>query len=284
MTTWNQLPPVVAEGDPNHTAHHNLLRNATEQLQDEVDVLAAGGGGGGGGTGDVTQAELDAAVAPKADKTYVDAQDALLSTDIDGNTAAIGILQTNLNTKASVTYVDAEDAALQAEIDAAEVRLAALEAGGGGGGGGASLVNNKSVVSEFDDPTNERFMEFSIHDDGTNTLNWPDRLQFRIESAANSGVFTRTGGFNEYGEMRSDAARINTVAARVHGHQDGSTGDIFQVRNVRGGSVDMLAVSLDEVKCQVPVSAPNLPPAVLTLQVGAPVPPGTPAGAVIVRY
>jgi hypothetical protein len=148
----------------------------------------------------------------------------------------------------------------------------------------ASLVNDKAVTSEFDDSTNERFMEFVIHDDGTNTLNWPDRLQFRIESAANSGVFTRTGGFNEYGELRSDAARINTVAARVHGHQDGSTGDIFQVRNVRGGAVDMLAVSTSAVKCQVPVTAPNLPPAVLTLQVGEPVPAGTPAGAVIVRY
>lgn len=37
---------------------------------------SVGGGGGGGGTGDVTQAQLAAAVAPKADKTYVDAADA----------------------------------------------------------------------------------------------------------------------------------------------------------------------------------------------------------------
>ena len=136
MTTWNQLPPVVTEGDPNHTAHHNLLRNAAEQLQAEVDAIAAGGGGGGG-TGDVTQAELDAAVAPKADKTYVDAQDAALSTDIDGNTAAIGILQTNLNTKASATYVDAQDSALDTRIDA-------LEAGGGGDASAVDWINVKA--------------------------------------------------------------------------------------------------------------------------------------------
>lgn len=150
--------------------------------------------------------------------------------------------------------------------------------------GTADLVNNKSAITEFTDSTNDRFMGFDIDDDGTNTLNWPDRLQFRLETAPNSGVFARTGGFNEYGEARADAGRINTVASRVHGHASGSTGDIFQVRNMRGGSVDMLAVSTSAVKCQVPLTAPNLPPAILTLPVGTPVPGGTPAGTVIVRY
>lgn len=238
MTAWKPLPPVVSPGDPRHTDHHNLLREAAAQLQTEVDANST------------SQNEAIAALT---------------------------------SSKANVAYVDAEDAALQAEVDAAEARIAALEAGGGGGGS-ASLVNDKAAVSDFDDSTNERFMEFQIHDDGSDTLNWPDRLQFRVESAPNSGLFTRTGGFNEYGEARSDAARINTVASRVHGHQDGSTGDIFQVRNTRGGTTDMLAVSLAAVKCQVPMTAPNLPPAVLTLQVGEPVPVGTPAGAVIVRY
>jgi hypothetical protein len=81
----------------------------------QADIAAAGGGGGG----DVTQEELDAAVAPKADKTYVDQRDALLVTP--------GQLDAAVAPKADKTYVDAQDSAL-------DVRVDALEAGGGGGG------------------------------------------------------------------------------------------------------------------------------------------------------
>lgn len=92
------------------------IQASYDDLQDgwQADIAAAGGGGGG-----VSQAELDAAVAPKADKTYVDQQDALLVSPAELAAATAG--------KADKTYVDAQDSALDARIDT-------LEAGGGGGG------------------------------------------------------------------------------------------------------------------------------------------------------
>ncbi len=49
------------------------IKQAFDDLAEgwQADIAAGGGGGG------VSQAELDAATAPKADKTYVDAQDSV---------------------------------------------------------------------------------------------------------------------------------------------------------------------------------------------------------------
>jgi len=81
---------------------------------------------------------------------------------------------------------------------------------------------------------------WDIRDDGSTTSSWPDRFQFLFD-----GV--RTGGFNEYGELRSDAAKSNTVAARFHGHKTGgtadSTGNILEVREARNLGDVLLGVS-----------------------------------------
>lgn len=142
-------------------------------------------------------------------------------------------------------------------------------------------VNPAADTIPITDPTNQKMGRWDIVDDSSATASWPDRLQFQF-----NGV--RTGGFNEYGEVRSDAAKASTVAARFHGHLTAgvpdSTGNIMEVREGRNVGATVLGVSRTAVAATVPISAPNISGGVVVLATGAPVPAGTPAGTLIVRY
>lgn len=108
----------------------------------------------------------------------------------------------------------------------------------------ANFVKKKAGASEaivqITDPTNEHFLRWNIVDDSSNTTGWPDRMAFLF-----NGV--RTGSFNEYGEIRVEAAKTNTIAMRAHGFLSGgvaaSTVDIFQVREARGIGDVLLGVA-----------------------------------------
>jgi hypothetical protein len=101
-------------------------------------------------------------------------------------------------------------------------------------------------TTEITDCTNTRIREILVKDDSTDTTKWPDRIQFRYAPpGAGINASVRTGGFNEYGELRADCAKVNTVAFRAHGDQSGAhIGPILAVRNKRGGGVDMFTVTL----------------------------------------
>lgn len=71
---------------------------------------------------------------------------------------------------------------------------------------------------------------YTITDNLTDTTTWPDRFQFRFGGQ-------RTGSFNEYGEIRGDAAKENTVAMRVAGHSATCTGNLFEAVLNRGGPI-----------------------------------------------
>lgn len=72
---------------------------------------------------------------------------------------------------------------------------------------------------------------------------------------------TRTGYFNEYGELRARPQGTNTVAFRCQAHASGSTVDVMQVTSSDNLTVYM-GVSDSEAVFGVPVTAPNLPPAI----------------------
>jgi hypothetical protein len=96
-------------------------------------------------------------------------------------------------------------------------------------------------------PHDQRLRTFNIVDDGTANTTWPDRWQFRFTPVGQNPLTqsVRTGGFNEYGELRADSARTNTVAFRAHGSPGGAhVGPIFTVRNFRGGTLDILNAHL----------------------------------------
>lgn len=122
-------------------------------------------------------------------------------------------------------------------------------------GGGGSPTNNNVTITDSDATYLTRT---DIQDDGTDTATWPNRFDFWFEQGQGSGTFYPTGWFNEFGEIRAASATASTVAMRAHGHQgDDSTGDIFQVRNERGGSVNMLRVARTEAEFQVPLTVPS---------------------------
>lgn len=171
---------------------------------------------------------------------------------------------------------------LRTAIWALEDRIAALE----GGSSGIPATQDKAEADyAISDPTNDRVGIWDITDDATPTANWPDRLGFKF-----NGV--RTGGFNEYGEGRFDAAKSATVALRAHGHVTGgtadSTQDILQVREGRGVGDVLLGVARSGIAMRRDVTvtgnltADNMT-GVVALADGASS-AGLPAGTIVVRY
>jgi hypothetical protein len=127
----------------------------------------------------------------------------------------------------------------------------------------------------------KRFLRIDIPNDGSDTALWPDRY-------ANYFNGTRTGYFNEYGEVRARPAKASTVALRAMGHTSGGTTNIFEVANT-GGATKYFTVASNGAALTVPlastaaITAPNIGAKVLALAAADPVPPGTPAGTVILR-
>lgn len=95
------------------------------------------------------------------------------------------------------------------------------------------------------------YLRINIPDDGTATASWPDRI-----AAFFNGI--RTGYFNEYGELRARAAKLNTVALRAMAHADNTTTNILEVTD-SGQTATYLGVSKAAATATVPLAAPNVP-------------------------
>jgi hypothetical protein len=111
------------------------------------------------------------------------------------------------------------------------------------------------------------FARVNIPVDPVNTISnlWPDRLAFYFEG-------TRTGYFNEYGEIRARSAKATTQALRVAGFLGGSTGNILEVTAFAQGTI-RFAVSETAGVFTVPVSAPNIGANRVTVGATAPTSP-----------
>lgn len=70
-----------------------------------------------------------------------------------------------------------------------------------------------------------QFLRVNIPDDETDTATWPDRIACYFDG-------TRSGYFNEYGEIRARAATSSTIAFRTQAHASAPTSRvILQVTN-----------------------------------------------------
>lgn len=119
----------------------------------------------------------------------------------------------------------------------------------------ANDVINQGSTVELLDSTNDQLLRVEITDDGSPTAGWPDRLAFFYMDPVDGAI--RTGYFNEYGELRSRAAKLNTVALRAMAHEDNTTQAIFQVTDHLQSAI-YAAVSKLAATFTVPVVAPNV--------------------------
>lgn len=122
-----------------------------------------------------------------------------------------------------------------------------------------------------------QFLRVDIPDDLSPTAGWPDRMAWFF-----NGV--RTGYFNEYGEVRARPGKAVTVAFRAFSFASApSTGNFFELTRGNGAGDTLVGVSETAFTTTLPITSPSIGAKVIVLATGAPVPPGTPAGTVIVR-
>lgn len=180
-------------------------------------------------------------------------------------------VQTKLNQTAPVTSVNGETGAVS--LTAAEVSAVSTSEKAAANGVATLDGTGKVIASQVPDlsgtylktagtntvtlpDSTTQFLRVDIPDDGSPSSGWPDRH-------ANFFNGTRTGYFNEYGEIRARPGKTNTVALRAMGHGSGSTGNIFEVA---AGSLSQvyMGVSSSQVTLTVPLStdstvtAPNV--------------------------
>lgn len=105
-----------------------------------------------------------------------------------------------------------------------------------GGGGKLNILSDKSEGShDITDPTNEWVARYDIIDDSSPTGSWPDRFGFRFGTS-------RTGWFNEYGEIRAAAAKDSTIPLKVHGKSDTHSARIVSVETKSVAGTEIFAV------------------------------------------
>lgn len=92
-------------------------------------------------------------------------------------------------------------------------------------------LNKKNDTVELIDSTNDMFARVNIPHDGSSAANWKDRLAFYFDG-------TRSGYFNEYGEIRSRPARSTTIGMRAMSRTDAADDlDAFQVAQTGANNV-----------------------------------------------
>jgi hypothetical protein len=117
--------------------------------------------------------------------------------------------------------------------------------GGGGTGGGGDVSHGTATVPVELVAGTDVLGNLTIVKDATPTANWPERLRFNYDDGTR---VRRTGYFNEYGEIRSIAAKTNTTAARFYGKEftaDGTrdvTVPVLQVSDDRNLNTNLFAV------------------------------------------
>lgn len=93
----------------------------------------------------------------------------------------------------------------------------------------------------------------NILNDPSAESGWADRLAFYFDADNNQVAETRTGYFNEYGEVRGRPAKTNTVAMRALGHANISTADIFQVMSATQSDL-YFGVGVNSITCNKPIT------------------------------
>lgn len=188
------------------------------------------------------------ATDPHGDRAYADAAVATHAADTTSvhGIADTSALETTTGSAAKVsTHAAATDPHGDRAYTDAAIDTAMLLAGG-----------NLAEV-----PTNATARGFARVDlDYTANGSTPDALAFYYGGSGGAGG-TRTGYFNEYGELRARPALQATVALRCQAHASGSSGDVFQVTSSDNATV-YLGVSQTEAELTVPLTAPNLPPVI----------------------
>lgn len=170
----------------------------------------------------------------------------------DANKPVSTATQTALNGKANTSHTHTQsESHNSADTDSSTTALhhtigtGANQAAAGNHGHAAYVDKAGGNIATLAD-SSIQYMRVNIPDDGTATSGWPDRY-------ANYFNGTRTGYFNEYGEVRARPAKNNTVAMRAMGHTSG-TANIFEVTNTNQSST-YLSVSSIGATLGVPLSS-----------------------------
>lgn len=163
-------------------------------------------------------------------------------------------LQTTLDGKASTVHSHTQaQSHNSADTDTAPTALhhtlgaGANQAATGNHGHTGYLATAGSNVATLPNSATQ-FIRVDIPDDASPTSGWPDRY-------VNFFNGTRTGYFNEYGEVRARPAKTNTVAIRAMAHASGTTGDIFQVAHNSSGGQVYLGVGQSTASLTVPMTS-----------------------------
>lgn len=252
--------------------------------------------------------DVDAALATKLDSSDSRLSDDRTPTDNSVTTVKIGdgevtelklasAVQTKLNAAAPVTTVAARtgdvvltksdvgltniDNTSDAAKPISTATQAALDGKSPTSHGHTDLVAKAGANIAILPDSTTQFVRVNIPDDGSPTAGWPDRY-------VNYFNGTRTGYFNEYGEIRARPAQTDTVPLRVMSHASGSTANLLEVTD-NNSATTYLSVSQTAAALSVPltssstIAATNIGAKVIVLNAADPVPTGTPVGTVILR-
>lgn len=204
-----------------------------DELNTALDYLDA--------QGVAAQASASAAVttansaASDAADAASDAATALSTAEAAQNTADAAETTLGSQNKATAAetaaknYAVAQDALLDTRIDALE-----------------GAVDYDKTIALPNSLT--KFKQVNIPDDGGDTSTWPDKFAMYFNG-------TRTGYFNEFGELRARGHNTGAVALRAMGHVSGtSTGSIFEVGPSLQPSTAYFKVSQTLAEATVPLS------------------------------
>lgn len=230
-----------------------------------AQVILSGGGGGGGSWSAITgkPTYIGAGSTQAAARTAIGAgsSDVVIGS-ASGQAADAAATTTAINAKytkpgSGIPSTDLTSAA-QTSLGKADTALQ-----------GTALVASTDKVASI-----------QITDDGTATGSWPNRLEFLFKPVSLTAKLTSY--FNEYGEFRGVSGKVDTVPFRLFGKNApgdaAHTANIIEVDDDRTTRTVLFSVATDGT-----VTAPNIGAKVIVLATAASVPPGTPAGTVILR-
>ena len=181
-----------------------------------------------------------AGVLTASDKTKLDgiAAGAQVNTvsSVAGKTGVVTLTKTDVGLGSVDDTSDAAKSFAASQVASGTLDIARIPTGTSGST--VSLGNHthtgylptKNGNPALTDSTNDRFARIDISDDASPTAGWPDRMAFYFNG-------TRSGYFNEYGELRARPGKVNTVALRAMKWASSSTVDIFQVTSSDGTTI-----------------------------------------------
>lgn len=191
------------------------------------------------------------AIAAAADATSkANAAQASAASDATSKAAsAQSAASTDATAKANAAQAAAiAAAATDASTKAAAAQTAAISAATAADAAKLSLKNNADYILTGN---TDKVIHYVVFNDGTPSAAWDDRLMFYYDNG--DGILRRTGGHNEYGEVRGDSAKDTTTAARFAGRSATHSVGILEVVEYRGGPT-VAIITRTSATFNVPVS------------------------------